>query len=264
MDFDEHQIVIVDSTPFHPVDPNWPDQGPDRGKLKIAGTTWQVAGCVLAATDGSELHLGSDIPVRKGTDGWAFLVAHLMEPGAALTPGEVVELHVDAAHRWALSVGHSGCHLASLALNRALAPRWSKEIGADALGAPDFDNVAIASSTITENGSTDTYRLNKSLRRKGFSTEGLDDELAQLSLDVNTTLAGWAATGGAIRIDRDGPLLTDRRYWVATLPDGEASIPCGGTHVNSLAELGVIHVAFGLDEENGTSVLTMTTRCMPA
>ena len=143
-------------------------------------------------------------------------------------PGEEVTVEVDAEYRRSLSIGHTGCHLVSLALNRALGDRWTKDAAADALGAPDFDKLAIDSSTIVPFGSVDTFRLNKSLRRKGFVTDGLADALPTIAAAVNSTLEAWLATHAAVSIRREGDALTDRRYWECTLPDGEASIACGG------------------------------------
>ena len=77
---------------------------------------------------------------------------------------------------------------------------------------------------------------------------------------MNATLASWIAAGGSIRIDRDGELLTDRRYWVAGLPGGEARIACGGTHVASLAELGTVTVAVETEQLDGAVGVTMVTR----
>ena len=65
-------------------------------------------------------------------------------------------LTVDAAHRAALSAGHTGCHVAALALNAALAGRWRKPGRADGLGHPDFDQLAIVSSRIEPDGAIDT------------------------------------------------------------------------------------------------------------
>jgi alanyl-tRNA synthetase len=276
---DGRLAVLLDTTPCHPVDAGWPDQGPDRAVIRVrgcagqgaAGTSgaglsgggqveWPVLDCVVAATDGAELAIGAAIPVRKGTEGWAFVVAHLLPAEARLAEGTAVEVSVDADYRAALDAGHTGCHLASLALNRAMAGRWNKETRADALGQPDFDAAAIASSTITEYGSVDVFRLNKSLRRKGFGTDGLVEDLPAITEAINATLAGWVAGGAPVRIDRDGERLTDRRYWVASLPDGEASIPCGGTHLASLAELAGLAVSFTAADADGTTVLRMVTR----
>jgi Ser-tRNA(Ala) deacylase AlaX len=251
--------VLLDSTPVHPVDAGWPDQGPDQAVLRVAGAELPVLDCVVGATDGSVLHLGRDIPVPKGTPGWAFVVAHLLEGHPALVEGQPVEAVVDAGYRQRMSAGHTGCHLASLALNRALAGRWKKEVRADALGNPDFDGTAIDVSLIGENRSVDTYRLGKSLRRRGFVTEGLAEQRAEIEGMVNAALAEWVATGAVVRIDRDGTLLTDRRYWVCELPAHEARIPCGGTHVSSLAELGAVRVALSTADVEGTTVLTMET-----
>src|SRR4030095_99118 len=152
------------------------------------------------------------------------------------------------------STGHTACHLASLALNRALADRWSKPVRDDALGSPDFDGVAIASSRIAPHRSLhrprlnqplppaalDVYRLNKSLRRAGFDTASLQGDLDGLARAVADQLEQWIATGAPVRVEREGDGLTDRRSWVCELPDGTARIPCGGTHLRPLAELSVV------------------------
>ena len=290
---DDGQLaVLLDATPFHPVDAGWPDQGPDRGTIRLAAAgsaqsvnddgvvtpsagegdpaeqpaaagpvvDWPVLDCVVAATDGVQLYIGADVPVRKGTEGWAFVVAHLLPGDAGLAEGAAVEVSVNEAFRTALNAGHTACHLASLALNRAMAGRWAKEARTDALGQPDFDAAAIQSSTITEYGAVDVFRLNKSLRRKGFGTEGLVEDLPAITENINAVLAGWTAPGAPVRIERDGERLTDRRYWVASLPEGEASIACGGTHVASLEELDGVRVSLSAEVDESTTVLRMVTR----
>jgi alanyl-tRNA synthetase len=252
-------VVLLDRTAFHPVDVAWPDQGPDRGVLRSGGSEIAVLDCIVGATDGTALFLGADIPVRKGTDGWAFVVAHVIAQPDALAEGDAVVTEVDAPYRAALSAGHSGCHLASLALNAALAGAWSKEAEMDDLGSPDFDGTSIEDSTIFENGSRDVYRVGKSVRKKGFDPASLDDPAA-VAATANATLASWIEAGGEIRIDRDGDGLTDRRYWVAGLPGGEVRIACGGTHVSSLAELGAVAVALTTEPVDGGVELTMETR----
>lgn len=250
--------VLLDRTACHPVDAAWPDQGPDRAVLDGGDVSIDVLDCVVGATDGASLFLGADIPVRKGTEGWAFVVAHLVDGDAGLTGGDTVTVEVDAAHRAALSAGHTGCHLASLALNAALAGAWSKEAPLDGLGSPDFDGTAIESSTILENGSRDVYRVGKSVRKKGFDVTALDDPAA-LAASITVTLASWIAAGGEIRIDREGEGLTDRRYWVAELPGGQVRIACGGTHVSSLSELGSVTAAIETDQLEGAIGMTMLT-----
>lgn len=254
---DGRMAVLLDATPCHPVDAGWPDQGPDRATISWEQVNSEVVDCVVGATDGIRLYLGLEIPVRKGSEGWAFVVAHLVEVSPPV--GTEVTVTVDAGHRRALSLGHTACHLASLALNRALADRWTKELPTDALGSPDFDQAANDTSTIVPGGSFDTYRLNKSLRRKGFTSEGFAGSLSQVTDAVNAQLASWVAADSAVRIDREGEHLTDRRSWVCSLPDGEAVIPCGGTHASRLSELGQLTVTLELDDAEGTPVFSMRT-----
>ncbi|WP_104199872.1 metal-dependent hydrolase [Cryobacterium sp. Y29] len=250
--------VLLDATCVHPVDAGWPDQGPDLALLHHGAAFWPVEDCIVGATDGSTLYIGDDIPVAKGTPGWAFVVVHVVD-ATGLNAGDTVTVEVDDGLRDATSAGHTSCHLASLALNDALSGRWKKEVRPDALGAPDFDGLAIDESLIGPNASVDTYRLGKSLRKKGFSVDGLAEALASVEATVNATLAGWVGTHAEVRIDRDGYLLTDRRYWVCELPDASVRIPCGGTHVTSLGTLGAVTVTLTLHDLNGTDVLTMNT-----
>lgn len=249
--------VLLDATPCHPVDAAWPDQGPDRATLSWEEGTFAVTDCVVGATDGTRLFVGADVPVRKGTPGWAFVVVHVLAD--APVEGTEVTVTVDAAYRAAISAGHTGCHLASLALNRALTSRWSKDVGVDGLGSPNFDAEASAASTILEHGSHDTYRLGKSLRKRGFVVEGLAGELGAVEASVNDFLAAWIAEDAPVRIDRDGEALTDRRYWVCSLGEGEVRIACGGTHASSLGELGGLRASLTLADVSGGLELTMVT-----
>jgi alanyl-tRNA synthetase len=256
---DGRRAVLLDVTSVHPVDAGWPDQGADQAILSTATTEVAVLDCVVGATDGTALYLGRQIPVPKGADGWVFVVVHIVAAETALAEGDPAHVTVDAGARARTSAGHTACHLASLALNLAVAGRWKKEPRLDALGSPDFDGTAIDVSLITENVSTDTYRLGKSLRKKGFVTEGLEDALPGLAEAINVALADWLATDAAVQIERDGERLTDRRHWVCELPGQPARIACGGTHVTRLGELGRLLVTLGLHEVEGTSVLTMVT-----
>ncbi|MGV3714036.1 metal-dependent hydrolase [Pseudolysinimonas sp.] len=251
--------VVLDRTAFHAVDAGWPDQPADRGTL--AGHP--VLDAVVGATDGGGIVVGRDIPVRTGTEGWSFVVVHVLPADAGVQPGDEADVTVDAGYPAALSAGHTGCHLASLALDAALADAWSKEVTSDALGHPGFDALACQSSRISEHGSTDVYRVGRSLRRRGFDPAALDD-VAALADRANAQLAAWVATEAPIRIDRDGDGLGARRRWVCALRDGDAVIPCGGTHLASLAEAAAISVTFARAEVEGGLELTMTTTVVPA
>jgi alanyl-tRNA synthetase len=249
-EWDAGSVVIGFTTaisPFHPVDHGWPDQGPDRGTVTIDGVTVDVAGVVLGATQGPNLLTANNIPVRRGEPGWAFVVVHLLAPGSpGPVVGQQVRLDVDASYRESLCFGHTACHIAALALNSALADRWRKPVVTDGLGHPNFDQLALSSSRIRPDGSTDIYRLGKSLRKKGFDV--LDLSTGGVAALTNALLARWVEAGATVAILTQGPGLTDRRTWVCDLPDGQERIACGGTHLTSLEGVAAITVSLTLDD----------------
>jgi len=250
--------VVTESTPFHPLDHTWPDQPADTGSLTVDGVDLPVLDCVTGGVSPQgELSLGPDIPVRRGEEGWAWLVVHVLDAPVAV--GSPVGLQVDADRRAALSAAHTGCHLLALALNEALAPRWRKEPGrADALGHPDFDSLAMDSSRMDTQASTDTYRIGKSLRKKGFTADDLAADLPALTAAVNDQLAAWVAADAPVRIEAPGPELTARRRWACDLPQGPVSIFCGGTHLHHLGELAALTTELRLSED-GTELTAVTT-----
>ena len=252
--------VVVDATPFHPLDHSWPDQPADTGILAVDGVERTVVDCVTGGEGpAGEFATGADIPVRRGDETWSWLVVHVLDKDAAApAEGQRVELRVDEPRRAALSASHTGCHLVALALNEALADRWRKEARADGLGHPDFDNLAIESSRIELHASTDRYRLGKSLRKKGFDPEGLREALPELTERINARLAGWLADDAPIRVDAPGPELTARREWVCELPEKTVRIFCGGTHLHRLGELTSLTAALALAED-GTELVVVTT-----
>lgn len=254
---DGRSAIVLDTTAFHPVDTAWPDQPADRGILRSGEVARDVVDAVVGAWQDGSLHLGREVQVRTGTEGWTFVVAHIID-GDGIAVGDTVEVEADAAFRTALSAGHTACHLASLALDAALADAWRKDVAVDALGAPAFDALAIQESRIVPDGSRDVYRIGKSLRRKGFDPESLED-LPALAARVDDLLATWIAAGGAVRIETEGPAIADRRTWVCELPGAQARIPCGGTHVSSLSHLVSASVAFTSAPVEGGVELVMTT-----
>ncbi len=261
--------VVTDTTPFHPLDHSWPDQPGDSGTMEFVdavefcGARYPVVDCVTGAIGPEgEVALGEQVPVRRGDPQWVWLAVHMVDTaGAQVEPesllGRAVVLRADAARRAALSAAHTGCHLLALALNEALADRWRKEARLDALGSPDFDALAMESSRMDEHASTDRYRIGKSLRKKGFDVEGLADSLAEVTARVNARLAGWIAGDAPVRVEAPGPELTARRRWVCALPEGTASIDCGGTHLSRLGELGSLTTSLSLSED-GTELVAVT------
>ncbi|CAM2782946.1 metal-dependent hydrolase [Actinomyces slackii] len=254
---DGRSAVLLDRTAAHPVDTAWPDQPADRAALHTEHGRLEIIDLVTGGIHEDRLHLGADLPVRTGTEGWVFVVAHIID-GAAPGEGSTVRVEVDAEYRAALSAGHTACHLAALALDAALANQWTKPAPVDALGNPAFDSLAIRSSRIGPYQSDDVYRLGKSLRRKGFPATGFND-LERITEEVNGRLATWIAGGGAVRIAAPSPGLSGRRSWKCRLPEGDVSIPCGGTHVSDLAELGAVTITLDPVAVQGATEITMRT-----
>lgn len=257
--------LIVDTTPFHPVDHTWPDQPGDSGTVLVDGVVHPVLDSVTGAIgpDG-EFAIGSEIPVRRGDEAWTWHVVHVLEAGP--DPAHLREtnahLRVDAERRRALSAAHTGCHLMALALNEALHERWRKAPGReDSFGRPDFDAIAMDSSRMDEHASTDRYRLGKSLRKKGFDPDGLAEQLPEIADRVNARLTGWIAADARVRVEVFGgektAQLTARREWVCELPEGTASIFCGGTHLGRLGELAALHTTLSLSED-GAELVAVT------
>lgn len=257
-------VVVVNETPFHPVDHTWPDQPGDAGALSSGDDRVAVTESIMAAVSAEgEFAVGVEIPVKRGAEGWTWLVGHRLDGEAPgwLVKGAEVRLDVDADRRAGLSRGHTACHLASLALDLAVADLWRKDPGVDALGTADFEGRANQSSRIHEDGSVDEYRLGKSLRKAGFDTETFAATLSERADTINTKLATWVASGAVSRIETDGPTIIDRRRWRCELPEGAAVILCGGTHVDALSAFSSIRVELDLTDPQ---LLVMTTKVVPA
>lgn len=245
--------VITDRTPFHPVDPTWPDQPADEGTLDGVALTDCLVGAIAA--DG-RISVGEDISARRGDPDHAWVVVHVVS-GDAPQPGAVVDLHVDAARRAALSRAHTGCHVSALALNSVVADLWRKEVALDGIGNPDFDRLALTSSRMTPDEARDTYRLGKSLRKKGFDTAALVDRLPDLPRLVEAKVAEWIAADASVEVEVTGPHLTDMRYWCCHVPEGTYRIACGGTHVTALRELGRLQVRY--EQPDDATLVAVTT-----
>ncbi|MDR1472400.1 MAG: hypothetical protein LBS75_07740 [Synergistaceae bacterium] len=253
-------VVIASETPFHPRDYQWPDQPEDLGYAEDGrGRRYEVADAIfVAVSPGGDFHADRDIPVRKNSPGWNYFAGHVIrDEDASLTAGERVLLRADAERRLALSRAHSASHLMGPALNRALSGLWRKDPGrTDALGANDFDQLAIESSSISELLCTDSYHIGKSMRKRGFAAEPLAANLRLYEDGINDLIARWQSEDSAITIRAEGDSLASRRYWRATLGGKEAEMPCGGTHTRSLSEIGQVRVSLEMPDNETLIIRT--------
>jgi alanyl-tRNA synthetase len=251
---DGRAAVVVDRTPFHPLDHGWPDQAGDTGLLDGRPVLDSLTG---ALDDDGGLLVDGQIDVRRGDPGRTWAVVHVLAAGDAPAIGDVVALSVDGVRRTAFSRGHSACHLAALALNETTARFWSKEPSRrDSRGFPFLDQIAVQVSRIEPDGAYDAYRAGKSLRKAGFDAFAFLAERETVAAEANALLADWVGRGAVSRVDTGGdPTLAARRTWFCDVPGGPAVIPCGGTHVADIAALGAVRVAYQPSDE-GFEVLT--------
>lgn len=242
-------VIVTAQTPFHPEDLWWPDQPTDIGTASIGDEVYAVPDTVIVCRDVTGrpqiVSDRSEVADRSATVLFVGLWLGVQLPDSARLVGAEVELAVDPAIRAGLSIAHSRSHLFALALNRALAPYWSKDVSNDSLGAPDFDKLAITCSRLAVDHSLETYRLGKSLRRKGFDVAAALDEISNVLGQTVVTTNAWTAQDIPIRVDCSrGATLGDLRSWQCSLPEGDVAIPCGGTHVESTADIGLVRVDY--------------------
>lgn len=237
-------LIITETTPFHPVDFNWPDQPSDRGTLTFDNRTFAVDETLVAAfhIQTQEFLLDQEIKakkIRRGDPGWIFLVAHIIS-GTNLNDvkyaGKSAILSVDPVYRNQLSQSHTACHLSALALNKVSANFWKKTPKIiDSLGNPSLDAAAIVQSKITVNSSIDKYRCGKSLRREGFDDAKFFTEFNNIEAALNSQLDKWCKQHLQITVTPAESLLSELRFWNCFFSNKQnAKIPCGGTHITEI------------------------------
>lgn len=248
--------VVTENTPFHPVSHIWPDHPADRGHGEVSGQQYPVIDCLVGAVEleSGELYVGDSIPVKRDAEGWVFVVVHCLPADLTVTADTSIKWVVDQDYQESLSRGHSAGHFAFLALNKVLAEQyWRKDADRkDSLGHYDFNSYAQETSFVTPDLCTDTYRLGKTLKKRGLNVADVLADLVEIERKVNHQLEMWFDDTIDVNMRLEGESLTDSRYWECEIREaGSVSIPCGGTHVKSSAELGRIRVCLTqLDAQN--------------
>lgn len=259
---DDTYMVVMDRSPYHPTDPWWSDQPGDVGSLRLGASTMEIidSRTVVETADGV-IWVGPEVPPKRADDSRLF-VGHVLHAPSSFSAddliGQKVLLEVHARRRQRLGAAHSRSHLFAIALNATLAPLWSKPVLLDSRGSPDFDRLAISSSRIDEGGSTEIYRLGKSIRKKGLDISTLGARLEPLIGAATEQVNQWISLDVPIEVTTGQELeLTSRRSWACDLPGGRAEIPCGSTHVARTGLLGTLAVTPEWNSEAQTLTLQL-------
>ncbi|MEL0609532.1 alanyl-tRNA editing protein [Vibrio echinoideorum] len=258
--------LITDTTPFHPVSHIWPDHPADQGFVNVGDVQYPVEDCLVGAIEQStgKLHIAADIPVKRDTEGWAFVVVHQLPVLVSMiNVNDEVLLSVDKEYQASLSRGHSAGHIAFLALNKVLAESyWRKDADRkDPLGSYDFNSYAQVTSFVTPDLCTDKYRLGKTLKKRGLNVADMLTNLDGIEADINQMIKGWFADSTPVAMRLEGEALTDSRYWEWQLDsDTLVSIPCGGTHIDNTSELGALSVKLTQLDDQHIEMLTHVIR----
>ena len=214
----------------------------DVGWVRWEGGEAVVGPCAMGpiSPDGA-LFVDLAIPVKRGAEGWAFVVVHPLAGAFDLAAG-MVELRVDAEARHALNLGHSACHPGGPGpepdVDALLAQRKS------AGGMPWISPTSIALA-IQRSGSRPVVRgampHRQESAQKRSERRGPAGETGAGRRADQPAAGRLAGRRGRIRRSRAGEAIIDSRYWHCTLDGREVTIP-GGTHAASLAELGRVRV----------------------
>lgn len=259
-------LVLVDRSPFHPESLSWPDQPGDHGTLTFpGGEPHAIVDCLTGLVDPDRGILLTDAEAIAASRSGASLqavVLHVVrsEIGMGNVIGRRARLDVATDRRADLSLQHTGVHVAALTLNRFADRFWTKDKpDRDGLGFANLDKAAVTRSSIDTERSVDTYRIGKSLRKKGFDRNAFLAALPDVEDAMNMHLRG--ALLGASTPTRVSPpegRLDGRRIWSTTLDGIEISIPCGGTHIDDLSRILAIDVELETIEDG----FMLTTRTL--
>ena len=262
----DRRVVVTDITPFHPLDPWWPDQPSDLGTMTLADHVGAIERAVLVGCgEGAPtVRIGDSQGIKRSDPSWVWSVGHVIPSTAApqILPGDTCRLEVDPVYRRAIATGHTACHIAALGLNIALTPYWKKSTRTDALGNNDFDQEAIFLSTIGEFNSADHYRIGRSMRKAGFSAEAFWERFDQTAPEVAQRANDLLREIESITVSPDRTPFHARRTWIAKYKGRELSIPCGGVHIADPRELKSIEIDFSRSQD--PSEFVMHTRVAAA
>ncbi|WP_192254671.1 alanine-tRNA synthetase second additional domain-containing protein [Mesorhizobium caraganae] len=91
--------------------------------------------------------------------------------------------------------------------------------------------------------------MGKSLKKKGFDRDGFLNNLETVGVEINGTIHRRLETNTLVSLTPSEGLLDGIRQWRCNLDGAEVVIPCGGTHVERLSEIGDVKITLAPSED---------------
>ena len=242
--------VVARVTCMHPRDFRWPDQPADRGSLLINGQIVPVLDTVKARVTKDGYQIDKDISLQRGKESSeaVLVVMHCINEKAEVSAGDNVEITVDKDFRFSMSSGHTASHLVTLGLNEILLEFWKKPPQIDENGFPAFTEMSLADSKILAFSCQDTFRIGKSLKKKGFDADLLWKSLPEMEIKLNEFIDNIVSDDSAKAfIEPSECPINDHRKWHLDA-NRHYTKSCGGTHLTDFSQISNIRVE--LRQEN--------------
>lgn len=241
----DHALGIVAKvTCMHPRDFRWPDQPADRGSLLVDGQLIPVSDTVKARVTEDGYQVDKDISLQRGKESSeaVLVVMHCIDDDVGVSTGDEVEINVDPEYRFSISSGHSASHLLTLGLNEVLSTYWKKTPQIDENGFPAFTEMTLSNSQISEFSCQDTFRIGKSLKKKGFDADLLWQSLPDIEMKLNEFIDTIVADDNAKAFmePSECPINEHRKWHLEANRSYTKS--CGGTHLKDFSQISNIRV----------------------
>lgn len=208
------QAVVLDRTVFYP---EGGGQAGDRGRLFFGGREYRIADTVKKSNN---VRHADATTVESDSDGGLGIVPvhHVLCPEGTLKPGDAVEVELDWEHRYTLMQTHTAQHLLSGILYTDFG------IGTVSVHlAEGFFTIEVSRPEVSRQNVMDLVdRANDCIGR---------------NLAVSTCIVS-NSEARSLGLRRPAKVDTDVR--LVRIAEGTDTSACGGVHVGSLGEIGLI------------------------
>lgn len=257
----EKTYLILEKTPFHPIDANWPDQPADKGEIWIGEKQYHIENVVQYPIEkDTQQIIAANHNIRRNSPKHIFIVAH--EISGLINPENSANMQaiakVDKEYRKSISRPHSANHILDLALNKILNTYWKKTAKLDGFSNADFGKKTNEYSRITPGRSVDKYNLSK-LEPEEFVKTEFEQNISTIERLTENTINDWITRNkeNKIEITAEGDRINSLRKWTTIIDNTKIEMFCGGTHPQKIGDIGQIRIVMNYDKEN--QILTIET-----